>query len=84
MFEQLEANYKGPLIFLPTHRSYIDFLIVSYLTFIYKLKIPYIAAGIDFLSIFMVNHLLRSSGAFYMRRSFKGNPLYSEIFKAYV
>ena len=28
-----EAVVKGPVIFLPTHRSYIDFLIISYITF---------------------------------------------------
>ena len=80
MLENLEKKFNGPLIFLPTHRSYIDFLIVSYIAFCYKMKVPYIAAGIDFLGIFLVNHLLRSSGAFYMRRTMKGDPLYLAIF----
>lgn len=43
------AKDGTPIIYIPTHRSYMDFLLVSYLCFIYRLPIPYIAAGDDFL-----------------------------------
>jgi hypothetical protein len=39
------ARKNGPIIFIPTHRSYIDFLIVSYMCFAVNLPLPYIAAG---------------------------------------
>eukprot|EP01051_Picozoa_sp_SAG22_P019042 SAG22_NODE_3391_length_1736_cov_2.588271_2_plen_49_part_00 len=42
---------KGPVIFLPTHRSYIDFLILSYVTFANRLPVPHIAAGEVFLKV---------------------------------
>ncbi len=35
--EEYDAKIKGPLILIPTHRSYIDFLICSYVLFAYKL-----------------------------------------------
>ena len=35
----------GPLIIVPTHRSYIDFLIISYVFFGYGIKCPHIAAA---------------------------------------
>lgn len=38
----IENERKIPIVLLPTHRSYIDFLIVSYIFFLYKLKLPYI------------------------------------------
>lgn len=34
-----------PVIFVPTHRSYGDFIMMSYITFQYDIEIPAIAAG---------------------------------------
>ena len=48
------------------------------------MELPHICAGEDFLNIMIVNDLLRSSGAFFMRRTFKGDDLYKVIFKEYV
>jgi len=50
----------------------------------YKMEAPHICAGEDFLNIMFVNSLLRQSGAFFMRRTFKGDDLYKVIFKEYV
>ena len=35
----------NPVIFAPSHRSYGDFILMSYLCFHYKIQIPAIAAG---------------------------------------
>lgn len=40
---------KGPIIFCPTHRSYIDFLLLSVVLFFYNMELPHICAGEDFL-----------------------------------
>lgn len=65
---------------MPSHRSYIDFLMMSYILWEYSLPLPHIAAGEDFLGIKYVCELLRAGGAFFLRRSFKGDLLYSAIF----
>jgi len=75
---------KGPVMFCPTHRSYIDFLLVSVVLYYYKMEVPHICSGEDFLNIIFINQLLRQSGAFFMRRTFKGDDLYKTIFKEYV
>mmetsp|Transcript_5430 Transcript_5430/g.8014 ORF Transcript_5430/g.8014 Transcript_5430/m.8014 type:complete len:1058 (-) Transcript_5430:2574-5747(-) len=75
---------SGPLVIIPTHRSYIDFLIMSYVFFTYNMPIPHIAAGQDFLNMFLVRDLFRFSGAFFLRRSFQDDPLYKTIFQEYV
>jgi glycerol-3-phosphate O-acyltransferase len=75
---------SGPMIILPTHRSYIDFLITSYIFFAYKMPMPHIAAGEDFLNMFMVRTLFRYSGAFFIRRQFFDDELYKCIFTEYV
>jgi glycerone phosphate O-acyltransferase/fatty acyl-CoA reductase len=71
-------------MFCPTHRSYIDFLLVSVVLYYYKMEVPHICSGEDFLNILIVNNLLRASGAFFMRRTFKGDDLYKAIFQEYV
>jgi glycerol-3-phosphate O-acyltransferase len=82
--KKMNETRKGPIVFCPTHRSYIDFLLVSLVLYYYKMEVPFICAGEDFLAIPIVNKLLRAAGAFFMRRTFKGDDLYKAIFKQYV
>lgn len=41
-----QAIQESPVILMPNHRSYVDFLVLSYILFTYDLPIPVIAAGI--------------------------------------
>ncbi|XP_058023045.1 dihydroxyacetone phosphate acyltransferase isoform X3 [Ahaetulla prasina] len=79
-----QAIQEHPVVLLPSHRSYIDFLLLSYVLYSYDLALPVIAAGIDFLGMKIVGELLRKSGAFFMRRTFGGNKLYWAVFAEYV
>jgi glycerol-3-phosphate O-acyltransferase len=68
--KKLAGNKKrGPILYMPTHRSYIDFLVLSYILFSYGMEVPYIAAREDFLNIMVLNHVLRRSGAFFLKKS---------------
>lgn len=78
-----EASQKGPLIITPCHKSHMDYLIMSHLFFKNKLIPPHIAAGVN-LSFFPLGFIFRHSGAFFLRRSFKGLDLYPEVFRQYV
>jgi glycerol-3-phosphate O-acyltransferase len=82
--KQMADQRQGPIIFCPTHRSYIDFLLLSFVLYYYDMEVPHICAGEDFLNIIIVNQILRDAGAFFMRRTFKGDDLYKAIFKEYV
>jgi len=75
---------NGPIVLIPTHRSYLDFLLISYIFYEYDLPLPHIAAGEDFLAVFFVNWIFRNSGAFFLRRSFKSDTLYLALFTEYV
>lgn len=79
-----QAIQEHPVILLPSHRSYIDFLMLSFVLYNYDLPVPVIAAGMDFLGMRVVSELLRMSGAFFMRRTFGGNKLYWAVFSEYV
>ena len=71
------------LIYLPCHRSHMDYLLMSYTLYQAGVIPPHIAAGVN-LNFFPIGGLLRASGAFYMRRSFSGDRIYTAVFRAYV
>jgi glycerol-3-phosphate O-acyltransferase/nucleoside-diphosphate-sugar epimerase len=75
---------KSSIVLIPSHRSYIDFLIISYILYAYDFPAPMIAAGEDFLNMSFVSNLLRFGGAFFLRRTFRGDTLYNAIFTEYV
>lgn len=71
------------LIYVPCHRSHIDYLLLGYVTYMDGLQLPHVAAGIN-LNLPIVGGILRRGGAFFLRRSFKGNRLYATVFDAYI
>lgn len=71
------------IVFMPSHRSHADYLLLSYVLYTNGLVVPHIAAGIN-LNFWPVGGLLRKGGAFYMRRKFSGDPIYTAVFRAYV
>ena len=78
-----EASQKGPVIFMPCHKSHLDYLILSSLFYQNMLIPPQILAGSN-LIFFPMGFIFRKSGAFFMRRSFRGLDLYASIFKQYL
>uniref|UniRef100_A0A8C1VZU9 Glyceronephosphate O-acyltransferase n=1 Tax=Cyprinus carpio TaxID=7962 RepID=A0A8C1VZU9_CYPCA len=79
-----QAVQEHPVVLLPSHRSYMDFLMMSYLLYMFDLPLPVIAAGMDFMSMKFIGEMLRMSGAFFIRRSFGGDKLYWAVFSEYV
>jgi len=71
------------VIYVPCHRSHIDYLLLSYQLYVNGLVPPHIAAGIN-LNLPVVGTILRRGGAFFLRRSFRANALYASVFSEYV
>ena len=78
---QLAESHE--ILYLPSHRSHADYLLLSFVLYRAGVVAPHIAAGIN-LNFWPVGSLLRRCGAFYMRRKFSGDPLYTAVFRAYV
>jgi len=78
-----DASAKGPLILCPCHKSHIDYLVLGYIFDEHGIQPPHIAAG-DNLNFWPVGRLLRACGAFFIRRSFKGDKVYGATLSAYV
>ncbi|MEM9071291.1 MAG: 1-acyl-sn-glycerol-3-phosphate acyltransferase [Myxococcota bacterium] len=78
-----EAARQGTLIYLPSHKSHVDYLVLSYVLYHHALSAPLIAAG-ENLGFFPLGPILRRGGAFFIRRSFKGRKLYAALVDAYM
>ena len=78
-----QSSDTHTLIYVPSHRSHVDYLVLSYTLYLQGLMIPHIAAG-DNLNMPLVGRFLRGGGAFFMRRSFRQDPLYASVFAEYV
>lgn len=78
-----ELAQDHELIYVPCHRSHTDYLLLSYQLYKEGLAPPHIAAGIN-LNFWPVGSILRKGGAFFLRRSFKGNKLYTAVFNEYL
>jgi glycerol-3-phosphate O-acyltransferase len=70
-------------VYLPNHRSHIDYLLLAYFIYANGLAPLHIAAGAN-LDFPIVGPILRRGGAFFLRRSFKGEPLYAAVFREYM
>lgn len=83
-FDTLKQVAPGhEVVYVPCHRSHMDYLLISYLLYENGIVPPHIAAGIN-LNLPLIGALLRKGGAFFLRRSFKANALYSAVFTDYV
>jgi len=82
MVQRLAQHHT--VVYVPSHRSHIDYLLLSYVLYAeLDLVPPHIAAGIN-LNLPIIGPLLRRGGAFFMRRSFRDDPLYGAIFAEYL
>ncbi len=80
-FQKLAPDYE--VIYVPCHRSHIDYLLVSYFVYHNGLVPPHVAAGVN-LNLPVVGRFLRMGGAFFLRRSFRAQKLYAAVFNEYL
>jgi glycerol-3-phosphate O-acyltransferase len=92
VYDGVKFNHAGTLrdiadgnevVYVPCHRSHMDYLLLSYVIYHQGYAVPHIAAGIN-LNIPIVGRFLRKGGAFFIRRTFAGNALYTVVFMKYL
>lgn len=77
------AQKGHEIVYVPCHRSHMDYLLLSYVIYQQGLVPPHIAAGIN-LNFWPAGTIFRRGGAFFIRRSFSGDKLYSAVFREYL
>jgi glycerol-3-phosphate O-acyltransferase len=78
-----DAAKRGSLVLLPSHKSHVDYVLMSFVLRRHGLQLPVVAAG-DNLAFFPVGPIFRRAGAFFIRRSFRGDRLYPAVVDAYM
>lgn len=78
-----ELAKDNEIVYVPCHRSHIDYLLLSYCLYKHGLNVPHIAAG-ENLNMPVVGSILRRGGAFFIRRRFGGDKLYTAVFNEYI
>ena len=78
-----EIGDGAEIIYVPCHRSHMDYLLLSYVIYRKGFAVPHVAAGIN-LNLPVIGRFLRKGGAFFLRRTFKGDALYAAVFAKYM
>ena len=78
-----ELGQHHSLVFLPSHKSNLDHLVLMYVLYDNGLPPNHTAGGIN-MNFLPVGPLLRRAGVFFIRRSFKDNEPYKFVLKRYV
>jgi glycerol-3-phosphate O-acyltransferase len=78
-----EIGDGAEIIYVPCHRSHMDYLLLSYVIYRKGFAVPHVAAGIN-LNLPVIGRFLRKGGAFFLRRTFKGDALYAVVFAKYL
>ncbi len=85
--DQLRELYKvsetAPLVFLPSHTSQLDRLVLQFALWENDLPPNHTAGGIN-LNFFPIGPMVRRTGVFFIRRSFKDNPVYKFALRSYI
>jgi len=77
------AKKKQSIIFLPCHRSHVDYVSLQLVCYRLGLALPTVVAG-DNLNFPVVGAFLQNAGAFYIRRSFGDDQLYTTLVQSYM
>ena len=78
-----EIGDGAEIIYVPCHRSHMDYLLLSYVIYRKGFAVPHVAAGVN-LNLPLIGRFLRKGGAFFLRRTLKGDALYAVVFAKYL
>ncbi len=83
-FKQFQKIAPGhEVVYVPCHRSHIDYLLVSFILFQRGFVPPHVAAGVN-LNLPVLGSFIRRGGGFFLRRSFRSQALYATVFNEYL
>ncbi|HVE87461.1 MAG TPA: 1-acyl-sn-glycerol-3-phosphate acyltransferase, partial [Myxococcales bacterium] len=83
MHRALKSAGRAPVVLCASHKSHLDYIVLGWVLWTHGYNHPLVAAGAN-LSFFPFGPFARRGGAFFLRRSFKGDAVYTATFKAYI
>lgn len=82
-FATMAAEQKRSVIFLPCHKSHLDYVSLQLICYRLGFTLPVVVAG-DNLNFPLVGSFLQHAGAMWIRRSFDKDPLYVTLVQTYI
>jgi 1-acyl-sn-glycerol-3-phosphate acyltransferase len=82
-FATMAAKQKRSVIFLPCHKSHLDYVSLQLICYRLGFTLPVVVAG-DNLNFPLVGSFLQHAGAMWIRRSFDKDPLYVTLVQTYI
>lgn len=94
VYDSIEVDEQGlekvrriarrmPVVFMPSHKSHIDYLLLNYILYNNHISMPVTVSGIN-LNFWPIGNLFRGAGAFFIRRSFRSKRIYTLCFIKYI
>jgi len=80
---EVAAQKKQSIIFLPSHRSHVDYVSLQLICYRLGLTLPVVVAG-DNLNIPVLGEFLQHAGAMWIRRAFGDDVLYTTLVQSYI
>lgn len=77
------AKKKQSIIFLPCHRSHVDYVSLQLIFYRLGIALPTVVAG-DNLNFPVVGSFIQHAGAMWIRRSFGDDALYTTLVQSYI
>lgn len=83
MNQFIDASRDAAVVLVPMHRSHLDYILVGSVLYESRLNTPVVAAGLN-LSFWPVGPLIRSLGAYFVKRNARNDRVHSLVLKRYV
>ncbi|CAM1511006.1 Fc.00g085190.m01.CDS01 [Cosmosporella sp. VM-42] len=80
---EVAAKKKQSIVFLPSHRSHVDYVSLQLICYRLGLTLPVVVAG-DNLNFPVVGNFLQHAGAMWIRRAFGDDILYTTLVQSYI
>jgi glycerol-3-phosphate O-acyltransferase len=77
------AMRSGTAVLVPSHKSHLDYVLLSWLMYENDLIVPHVVAGVN-LAIWPISFFLRGAGAFFVLRSFGEDRTFPAVFGRYL
>jgi glycerol-3-phosphate O-acyltransferase len=72
------------VVLVPTHKSYMDSILLSYIHYHFKLEFPFACGNEAFFSLAIISILMKANNGFYLDNANMNTPLYSAVVDAYI
>ncbi|XP_059497104.1 glycerol-3-phosphate acyltransferase 1, mitochondrial-like isoform X2 [Stegostoma tigrinum] len=82
MLRKAREKYAGPFVFLPLHKSRLDYLLVTFVLFCHSIRAPYFTCGED-VQLPLLRPLLRKLGGIFIPRD-SGDHLFRVVLNSYI